>query len=513
MKKLNIKKIVAVTLIALMIQGQAGAGGLQDMWMSNVTTGGALDTTNRHGLFGGSIAARTPIVAFAPINFTPPHASAGCGGVDLYMGSFSFVSKAQVVSMFKAIMNNATGLLFKAAIKLISPATDSVLTDIQTMMGKLSQMQMNSCQIATAGVDWLSNAKEKGFDEANKELANSKAVSDIMVLRSDPSSVTSAQIKAAEKDSPSVANVVWKALRHRKSEQFIDFGMFPAAPVAGPGADLARYQREILMSFVGAVSDSLEEGAADGSSPRITELQPAQLELTDLVKGSVGKNKITCSSTSTPGPSGNPLGEDTTCDHFGERVPLQFIDASLYVDVMLYGNPAWLATPDVKTIHTNLGNMAVLPTASVTADPSSIVGLLSGASASKKQLTAEQAKFLKIMGSKIVGLIMKLQGPEYSNIPKLQAFLQGEIVNLIAFNFADTVINAVNDVGVGRDSAGKAVIVAVLPDQIQKRIDVLKKQRIELMNKAQTDGKDFKDAMEFVDTLIAQRARELGSNS
>src|ERR1035437_10451877 len=120
--KTNVKKISCAVLIALMANVQtADSTGLQDMCKSNVTAGGSFDTTNRSGWTGGSAIMRTPIASIQLFNFSPPHVSAGCSGADIYMGSFSYINKNQIVSTLQAIMNNAQGLLFQSAIEFISP--------------------------------------------------------------------------------------------------------------------------------------------------------------------------------------------------------------------------------------------------------------------------------------------------------------------------------------------------------------------------------------------------------
>ncbi len=44
---------------------------------------------------------RTPNTTYNLAAITPPSANAGCGGIDLYMGGFSFVNKEQFVAMLK----------------------------------------------------------------------------------------------------------------------------------------------------------------------------------------------------------------------------------------------------------------------------------------------------------------------------------------------------------------------------------------------------------------------------
>ena len=64
--------------------------------------------------------ARTPIRSVNVVSFDPPRFAAGCGGIDMYMGSFSFINGDQIVATLRAIGQNAKGLLFKMAIDVIN---------------------------------------------------------------------------------------------------------------------------------------------------------------------------------------------------------------------------------------------------------------------------------------------------------------------------------------------------------------------------------------------------------
>ncbi|MDN4704685.1 conjugal transfer protein TraH [Vibrio parahaemolyticus] len=41
------------------------------------------------------------------VSFTPPSWKAGCGGVDMFGGSFSFINAEQLVTMMRAVAANA----------------------------------------------------------------------------------------------------------------------------------------------------------------------------------------------------------------------------------------------------------------------------------------------------------------------------------------------------------------------------------------------------------------------
>src|SRR5690606_37988731 len=71
------------------------ADELDDMF-SNVTAPGSFSTTLRQGWAGGGVGIRAPIRNISVISFDPPRLSAGCGGIDLFGGSFSFINSEQL---------------------------------------------------------------------------------------------------------------------------------------------------------------------------------------------------------------------------------------------------------------------------------------------------------------------------------------------------------------------------------------------------------------------------------
>ena len=58
----------------------------------NVTTPGAYEAQTRGFLVGGSISARVPRDTLQPFAIKSPYIKAGCGGIDIFGGSFSFIN-------------------------------------------------------------------------------------------------------------------------------------------------------------------------------------------------------------------------------------------------------------------------------------------------------------------------------------------------------------------------------------------------------------------------------------
>ena len=75
----------------------------------NVTGANAYRGQTMNFYTGGSLYMRTPVRNYPLASITPPSFRAGCGGIDLYAGSFSFINKDQFVALLRNIGNNAIG--------------------------------------------------------------------------------------------------------------------------------------------------------------------------------------------------------------------------------------------------------------------------------------------------------------------------------------------------------------------------------------------------------------------
>lgn len=153
---MKIRKLVIAVAISISapLCAQAGImGDLNSMFMSNSTAAGTMKTKDRVGIFAGSVSMRAPIKSVTIIAFDAPRLNAGCGGVDLFGGSFSFINSQQLVQIFRQVAANAAGLAFKAAIKAISPSLDALMTEFQALMQNLNNLAKNSCQMAHMIID------------------------------------------------------------------------------------------------------------------------------------------------------------------------------------------------------------------------------------------------------------------------------------------------------------------------------------------------------------------------
>ena len=103
MKKFNLKKTLLLTAFAICstsATAPALSSGLQSELnnlfgnMSNFTQPGVYESTRRGVLAGGGAQIRSRRMNIQLIAFEPPNIKAGCGGIDIFLGSFSYINSS-----------------------------------------------------------------------------------------------------------------------------------------------------------------------------------------------------------------------------------------------------------------------------------------------------------------------------------------------------------------------------------------------------------------------------------
>lgn len=97
---------------------------------------------------GGSLYARTQVKSVQLISMTLPDINAGCGGIDAYLGSFSFINSDQIQRFAKQIMSNAAGYFFDLALQTTVPEIKTAKDFLQKMANDINSMNLSSCQAA-----------------------------------------------------------------------------------------------------------------------------------------------------------------------------------------------------------------------------------------------------------------------------------------------------------------------------------------------------------------------------
>lgn len=122
---------------------------------TNVTTSGAFQDQAGGYYSGGGIAIRNRSKNVQLMNLQLPKLNAGCGGINLFNGGFSFISSKELVSTLKAIGANAVTYGFKLAMQTMAPSVNNTITDLFNKALEITRSNINSCETATTLVGGL----------------------------------------------------------------------------------------------------------------------------------------------------------------------------------------------------------------------------------------------------------------------------------------------------------------------------------------------------------------------
>ena len=405
MKPLN--RLIAGSLL-LCASLTVRAGVLTDMTnliMSNSTSPSTLSTKDRVGVFGGSYEMRAPVSAVNLVSFDPPRVDAGCGGIDLYGGSFSFINSAQLVQIFRAVAQNSIGLAFKAAIMYISPGLDKLITEFQTVMQDMNKLAKNSCQMAHLIVDPAERALGMQVN-ADGSIASSDTglFSDQFATLTGYLTSADDYLKKAGSTNANVGNLPYKAIMN--SGVAASLGLPGSSNSDGSSdnpSDPNTLNNRLLISFMGyevtglPCSHQNQAGSADttAAGPNTTLSNVActgapTLTLQDLVEGG-GPGSWNPTTPLLLYQCSNPNGTSTgapgafdpqICTSM-QTMNFNYPGIRAYVNNMLYGNPD--------------------PAMGITS--TSMLGQLNAGTS--VNLTPDQIKFLNTLGIPLVGLLSK----------------------------------------------------------------------------------------------------------
>ena len=101
----------------------------------------------------GNIYTRFPQRNIQPATITLPSIKAGCGGIDIFAGGFSFISADQFIALAKAVANNAIGYAFDLALTVIDPQIATTMQKIRDLANRVNEFNTSSCEAAQFLVD------------------------------------------------------------------------------------------------------------------------------------------------------------------------------------------------------------------------------------------------------------------------------------------------------------------------------------------------------------------------
>ena len=174
---------IIFTGIMLVLPVKNYAGFVDDWITQKMETDASYFEGQKRGYFtGGSFSARWPTHSDYLLSFEPPRVKSGCGGIDAYMGGFSFLNFEYLVSKLQRIMTAAPAAAFDMALNTLCPVCSNTIKSLEEIANSLNSMQLDDCKAGSViAAKLLSNVTDdpKIRQEAEKSFTLTKGIQDL----------------------------------------------------------------------------------------------------------------------------------------------------------------------------------------------------------------------------------------------------------------------------------------------------------------------------------------------
>ncbi|GAA0760089.1 conjugative transfer pilus assembly protein TraH [Erythromicrobium ramosum] len=144
--------LAATSLVVTPLQANVGDSMdrfMDDMGAAGNVTGPTAFQGQSAGYYSlGNVWTRFPQKTTNIANLQLPRARAGCGGIDIFAGSFSFINASEIVALLKAVANNAVGFAFSLAIDTVCPECSKIMQEFAQKAQLMNNLNINSCELA-----------------------------------------------------------------------------------------------------------------------------------------------------------------------------------------------------------------------------------------------------------------------------------------------------------------------------------------------------------------------------
>jgi len=198
----------------------------QSGYASNVTNPDVWKNQAAGHIGGGSLYARNAVRTYQLIRLDLPSFRAGCGGIDLYTGAFSFISAEKLVEMGKQIMTNGGAYAVDLMLATTVPELLERKNYLQDLMTKVNTSNINTCSASKAliGGIWPKTAEsQKKICHDLKAGGDDGSVTDYAKAKQDCENLDdfNQTMKKAQKDDNykkqvlMSKNLVWDAIKRQ----------------------------------------------------------------------------------------------------------------------------------------------------------------------------------------------------------------------------------------------------------------------------------------------------------
>ncbi|ALU46140.1 conjugal transfer protein TraH [Pseudoalteromonas rubra] len=141
----HIALAVAAAALCVTLEARAGMKELFDSYQNDLG-GYHVQTRNGNTWGAGQFSARWQQPNVDILSVQGPSMSAGCGGLDIFGGSFGLISGDELVQVGRAVAQGAASYFFKIAIANICSTCASEMENLQDKIRKLNDLARDACQ-------------------------------------------------------------------------------------------------------------------------------------------------------------------------------------------------------------------------------------------------------------------------------------------------------------------------------------------------------------------------------
>jgi conjugative transfer pilus assembly protein TraH len=235
--------------------------------MGNITRPQAFKGQTMNTYTSGSLFVRAPQKTYQLASLQMPYISAGCGGINLYGGSFSHISGAAFKDMLKSITSAIPGVIFQLAIKSVEPLLGSTIDEFKTWEDLVNNRNISSCEAAKWLVGKAGDAMGMSTQSACQSIATDSLGLDAEESRDrcNKGNGTDSVLNDSRGDKripPFQGNLMWDALLRMKHLDDTD--------------------RQLVMSITGT---TIFPRTSTDTSPDAVSIPPTITALKDLMYG------------------------------------------------------------------------------------------------------------------------------------------------------------------------------------------------------------------------------------
>ena len=238
--------------------------------VGNVTQPQAFRGQTLNTYTGGSLFVRSPTKSYQLAAFSAPYIKAGCGGIDIYGGSFSHIASQEFKNLLRNITSALPAMIFNMLLASVEPLFETEIKWFRDAEAFVNQANISSCEAAQQIIGVGANLA--GFN-------SNRACQTVSTWTGQASDANEARDLC--QDSAGVNNVFNAAGANPATADMVPFEGNLVWSVLKQWPHLDDQDRELIMSITGT---TLYERAVDGASEPKPYI-PTVRGMADLLQG------------------------------------------------------------------------------------------------------------------------------------------------------------------------------------------------------------------------------------